>query len=191
MAWQMDLDQATMWLDRLPLSGEIVELAAGTGFWSPLLAQKGELSLYDALEAPLDRARERLVAHGLRAHLHVRDAWEPPDRQVDALFAGFWLSHVPRARLAGFLRICRAWLRPGGRFAFIDSRPDPDSGVVDRLQASAPDISRRRLSDGREFTIPKVFYAPEELERALISAGFSAAVVTRTNRFFLLGVATA
>ena len=28
--------------------GEIVELAAGTGWWSPLLASKGELSLYDA-----------------------------------------------------------------------------------------------------------------------------------------------
>ena len=30
--------------------------------------------------APLDRARERLVAHSLRAHLHVRDAWAEPDR---------------------------------------------------------------------------------------------------------------
>jgi hypothetical protein len=26
----------------------------------------------------------------------VRDAWDEPDRQVDALFTGFWLSHVPR-----------------------------------------------------------------------------------------------
>ena len=63
--------------------GEIVELAAGTGWWSPLLASKGELSLYDAAPAPLDRARERLVAHRLRAHLHVRDAWAEPDRPVD------------------------------------------------------------------------------------------------------------
>ena len=31
------------WLDALPLAGEIVELAAGTGWWSPLLAGKGEL----------------------------------------------------------------------------------------------------------------------------------------------------
>ncbi len=34
MAWQADLDAATMWLDGLPMSGEIVELAAGTGWWS-------------------------------------------------------------------------------------------------------------------------------------------------------------
>ena len=99
-AWNAELDAAGRWLDGLPWQGEIVELAAGTGWWSPLLASRGELSLYDASPAALDRARERLVAHGLRAHLHVRDAWAAPDRAVDGLFMGFWLSHVPRERLA-------------------------------------------------------------------------------------------
>jgi hypothetical protein len=51
-AWNAELDGAGTWLDSLPISGEIVELAAGTGWWSPLLASKGELSLYDAAEAP-------------------------------------------------------------------------------------------------------------------------------------------
>ena len=45
---------------------------------------KGELSMYDAAAAPLDRARERLLAHRLRAHLHVRDAWAEPDGPADA-----------------------------------------------------------------------------------------------------------
>ena len=82
-AWHAELDSAGRWLDALPWGGEIVELAAGTGWWSPLLASRGELSLYDASPAALDRARERLVAHDLRAHLHVRDAWAEPDRTVD------------------------------------------------------------------------------------------------------------
>ena len=102
-AWNAELDAAGRWLDGLPIRGEIVDLAAGTGWWSPLLADKGELSLYDANAAPLERARDRLLAHGLRAHLHVRDAWAEPDRAVDAVFTGFWLSHVPRSRLAEFL----------------------------------------------------------------------------------------
>lgn len=191
MAWQMDLDQATTWLDGLPIAGEIVELAGGTGWWSPLLAQKGELWVYDVLEAPLERARQRLVAHGLRAHLHARDAWAEPDRQVDAVFVGFWLSHVPRARLPGFLSLMRRWLRPAGVFAFIDSRDDPDSGVIDRLPPPGRDLSLRRVSDGREFTIPKVFYTAGELEGALRDAGFADASVTMTNRFFLLGSARA
>ena len=140
-AWNAELDVAGRWLDALPIQGEIVELAAGTGWWSPLLASKGELSLYDAAPAPLDRARERLVAHRLRAHLHVRDAWAEPDRAVDAVFTGFWLSHVPRDRLDEFLGVVRRWLKPGGTFAFIDSLPDPQSSASDH-PTPADDASR-------------------------------------------------
>ena len=185
-AWRMELDAATMWLDGLPLRGEIVELAAGTGWWSALLATKGELHAYDAAVAPLDRARDRLLAHRLRAHIHLRDAWATPDRTVDALFTGFWLGHVPRPRLAGFLAIARAWLRPGGIYAAIDSRPDEASGTADRLPAPGPDLSRRRLADGREFTIPKVHYEAEELTAALLAAGFGEAKVDVSGRFLLL-----
>jgi SAM-dependent methyltransferase len=189
-AWNADLDTATQWLDALPIKGEIVELAAGTGWWSPLLASKGQLWLYDALEEPLDKARDRLLAHGLAAHIHVRDAWAEPERQVDALFCGFWLSHVPRARLAEFLAICRGWLKPNGLFAFIDSRRDLNSSATDH-PAPADDMSTRRLADGREFTIPKIYYTPDELTAALLAAGFSTAKVETTSRFFVLGRATA
>ncbi len=186
-AWNAELDVAGRWLDGLPITGEIVELAAGTGWWSPLLASKGELSLYDAAPAPLERARERLVAHHLRAHLHLRDAWAAPDRAVDAVFAGFWLSHVPRERLATFLDLVRQWLKPGGTFAFIDSLSDPQSSAADQ-PVPADDLAVRRLDDGRQFTVVKVYYEPLELEAALAAAGFTAAEVTTTGRFFLTGV---
>jgi demethylmenaquinone methyltransferase/2-methoxy-6-polyprenyl-1,4-benzoquinol methylase len=189
-AWNAELDMAGRWLDDLPIRGEIVELAAGTGWWSPLLASKGELSLYDGVPAPLERARERLVAHHLRAHIHQRDAWAEPDRQVDAVFTGFWLSHVPRVRLDEFLGIVRRWLKPDGTFAFIDSLLDPQSSAVDH-PTPADDTAVRRLGDGREFTIVKVYYEPEELEAALGRAGFEAVGVSMTGRFFLTGVARA
>ncbi|MFL5643271.1 MAG: class I SAM-dependent methyltransferase [Chloroflexota bacterium] len=189
-AWNAELDMAGRWLDALPITGQIVELAAGTGWWSPLLAAKGELSMYDGNPGPLDRARERLVAHRLRAHLHVRDAWAEPDRQVDAVFTGFWLSHVPRDRFDAFLALVRRWLKPGGLFAFIDSLPDPQSSAADH-PTPADDLSVRRLADGREFTVVKVYYTPPELEDALHRAGFRDVEVTTTGRFFVTGAATA
>jgi demethylmenaquinone methyltransferase/2-methoxy-6-polyprenyl-1,4-benzoquinol methylase len=185
-AWNAELDAAGRWLDSLTWGGEIVELAAGTGWWSPLLASRGELSLYDASPAALDRARERLVAHGLRAHLHVRDAWAEPDRAVDGLFLGFWLSHVLRERLHEFLALTRRWLKPGGRLAFIDSLEDPASGATDHPKP-ADDLAVRHLDDGRAFTIVKVFYGADELADALRVAGFDGVDISTTGRFFVLG----
>jgi len=189
-AWNAELDMAGRWLDGLAWSGEIVELAAGTGWWSPLLASRGELSMYDAAEAPLDRARERLLAHGLRAHLHVRDAWAEPDRTVRGLFTGFWLSHIEPGRLPAFLALARRWLEPGGRFAFIDSLPDPASGAVDHA-AAADGRAVRRLADGREFTIVKVFHPPDDVAAGLRTAGFGDVEVTTTGRFFVMGTGVA
>ncbi len=183
--FQADLDAATLWLDRLPIRGEIVELAAGTGWWSPLLAQKGELSLYDVSDEVLVHARDRLLAHGLRAHIHERDAWAEPDRQVDAVFCGAWLSHVRRRRLPEFLSIVRRWLKPGGLFAFIDEAGQPGyTPIVDERQP-------RQLKDGRSFEIIKVYYEPAELEAALAGAGFEQIEVTTSSRFFILGRAVA
>jgi ubiquinone/menaquinone biosynthesis C-methylase UbiE len=153
-----------------------------------LLAGKGELSLYDVNEGSLDVARRRLVAHGLRAHLHVRDAWDEPDRAVDAVFAGFWLSLLPSDRLEPFLRLAHRWLRPGGVFAFIDRKGDPEAEAVDE-PAPEQGVVRRSLPDGRSLLVPQVVRAPDELAGALMAAGFASADVTETARFFVMGVA--
>jgi hypothetical protein len=184
-AWNAELDAAGRWLDALPIHGEIVELAAGTGWWSPLLASKGELWLYDAAESPLERARERLLAHGLRAHIHLRDAWAEPDRAVDAVVLGFWLSHVDRDRTGAFLELARRWLKPGGTLAIIDSLADPQSGAEDHPPVIG-DRATRRVADGREFTIVKVHRDPAELGAALRAAGFGEVRVETSGRFFVL-----
>jgi methyltransferase family protein len=130
------------------------------------------------------------VAHGLRAHLHERDAWAEPDRRVDVLFCGFWLSHVSRARLPDFLALCARWLKPGGLLAFIDSRPDPASGSVGNSWDAATETSVRQIEDVA-YRIPKVYYAADELADSLAAAGFVEPAVRATSRFFLLGSARA
>ena len=188
LAWQLELDAVTTWLDRQPLRGEIVELAAGTGWWSTLLAGKGSLSLYDANEGVLEAARRRLVAHGLRAHLHVRDAWAEPDRAVDSLFVGHWLSLVPDDRLGTWLRLAGRGLGPGGTFAFIDRAGDPEAEAVDD-PIPVGGMVRRLLPDGRAVPVPQVARSVEEVSAALVAAGFGSVEVSSTGRFFVMGSA--
>ena len=124
-----------------PSRGEIVELAAGTGWWSPLLAAKGELSIYDASAAPLERARDRLVAHGLRAHLHVRDAWAEPDRPVDARVHRLLAEPRPARATAGVPR-ARPALAQAGRPVRVHRFAAGPAVVGGR----PPDARRRRVA---------------------------------------------
>jgi SAM-dependent methyltransferase len=167
-AWAAELDAVGRWLDALPIGGRIVELRAGTGWWSPLLAARGELNAYDARPAVLDRARDRLVAHGLRAHLHVREPTrEPEGPPADAVVAAFLVGGVGPSDRATVSAAARAWLRPRGLLATIDATADLPAGrTVGELDG-----------DG--------------LRAALEGAGFEQVEVTETGRFFLLGRAGA
>jgi len=171
-AWHAELDVVTRWLDALPLAGRIHEPAAGTGFFSPLLAEKGELHASDADGAALDLARERLVAHHLRAHLHEADPWTVAEvGSADAVVAEFLVGRVRGAGLDLAAESLRARLKPGGRLALIELRPDVAGGPP----------------DGIAWT----FHDPLVLEAALARAGFDALELTATGRFFLLGTGIA
>jgi ubiquinone/menaquinone biosynthesis C-methylase UbiE len=187
-AWRSELEAAGRWLDGLEAHGEVVELAAGTGWWSPWLARKGALSLYDASGEPLRHAQRRLEALGIDARCDLRDVWEGPDRQVGFVFTGFWLSHVAPRRLGEFLALMYRWLEPGGLYAFIDSRQDPESGAIDHA-GPEDEIQVRRIEDGSTYRVRKIYYTPQEIRSALSGAGFRDVEVLTTDRFFLLGSA--
>ena len=87
-------------------------------------------------------------------------------------------------RLPAFLALARRWLKPGGQVAFIDSLDDPQSGTVDRV-VPVDGVSVRKLADGREFRVVKVYHEPGALTQALGAAGFEAVSVTTTGRFFM------
>ncbi len=82
----------------------------------------------------------------------------------------------------------RTLAEAGWHFAFIDSRADPASGAAANGWDPTTETSDRRLGDA-SYRIPKVYYAADELEAALASAGFVDPTVTETSRFFLLGSA--
>jgi hypothetical protein len=179
--WQMELDQATRWIDGLPVGGLIVELAAGTGWWSPLLAGKGELWIYEEDPGALELARRRLVAHGLVAHLHQRPPTAAPERAVDIVFAAFLLGSSPDGD--GWLRRARTvheWLRPGGTFAFVEAQPVSASGRAPGGVAQPVDGPSGPMWPA---TAPAI-------RDALAGVGLDVADITSTPGAFLMGTAT-
>ena len=132
--------------------------------------------------------RDQLAYYRARAEEY--DEWRP-DARYDVVFFGFWLTHVPPARFASFWELVRSALAPGGRAIFVDSLRTETSAAHDHRLAPLGEVTTlRRLNDGREFRIYKVFYDPEALAGRLGALGW-AADVRATENFFLYGSARA
>lgn len=177
------LDEA---LARFKPAGRILELASGTGIWSEkLLPHASELTLVDGSREMLDLAARRLNSDGVHyIQANIFD-WSPPGR-FDTVFFAFWLSHVPPGEFARFWELVGRCLAPGGKVFFIDSRHELTSTALDHYLPSQGTRLQRRLNDGREFRVYKVFYQPQELQLRLRELGWNVQVEA-TERYFIHG----
>src|SRR5262245_15471513 len=161
-------------LDAFRPAGEVLELACGTGLWTGRLVPAAtRVTAVDASAEVLAINRARVNSPAVTYVEADLFAWEPPAHAFDVAFFGFWLSHVPPDRFDAFWAMLRRALRPGGRFFLIDSLHEPTSTAADhRLPERTAVTLTRRLNDGREYEIIKVFYEPDSLRERLAGLGW-------------------
>jgi SAM-dependent methyltransferase len=188
--WFADGAAVAAALERFAPTGDIVELACGTGLWTERLAPHARsLTAIDASPEVIALARERVADPRVEYVQADLFAWEPA-RTYDVCFFSFWLSHVPEERFAEFWEKVRRAVAPDGRAFFVDSlRSDLASAVDHQLPAPDDQVMLRRLADGREYRIVKSFYDPRALRLRLAELGWDA-TVDATSEFFLYGHAT-
>jgi demethylmenaquinone methyltransferase/2-methoxy-6-polyprenyl-1,4-benzoquinol methylase len=176
------------WLDaRRPHN--LLELACGTGLFTRHLAPRARrVVAVDASREVLAINRGRVSAQNVEYVEADLFAWQSQER-FDAIFFSFWLSHVPEDRFAAFWATVEAALEPGGAAFLIDSAFDRTSTASNHTLRSAEDtVVARKLNDGREFRIVKIFYEPELLAARLGSLGWKA-TLARTESYFIHGEA--
>ncbi|MFD7710215.1 class I SAM-dependent methyltransferase [Streptomyces sp. NPDC059786] len=163
-------------VDELPVTGDVLELACGTGQWTTRLAARARsVTALDAAAGMLALARARATSPRVRFIEADLFAWRPP-RRYDTVFFAFWLSHVPPARLTAFWDTVAAALAPGGRAVFVDDGP---AAAEEEVLAGRPVPSvLRRLDDGSRYRVVKVFRDARTLTDDLSARGWSARVRT-------------
>jgi demethylmenaquinone methyltransferase/2-methoxy-6-polyprenyl-1,4-benzoquinol methylase len=189
-AWRADVAVVEAAVaDRLDAArpASVLELACGTGLFTRHLAPRASrVTAVDASPEVIAINRARVASANVRYVEADLFAFEP-DAAYDCVFMSFWLSHVPHARFAAFWAMVRRALAPGGFAYVIDSAHDPTSTAANH---PTPDrhagIVTRRLDDGREFRIVKVFWEPAALAERLRACGF-AATLGATARYFVYG----
>ena len=168
----------------------VLELACGTGLFTRHLAPRvASVTAIDAAPEVIAINRARVAASNVDYVQADIFAWQPQTR-YDCVFMSFWLSHVPHARFDALWAMVRRALAPNGFAYIIDSAHDQTSTAVDH---PPPDrqagVVTRKLDDGREYRIVKVFWTPEALTARLAASGFSADLQS-TARYFVYGSAT-
>lgn len=187
-AWQAQVDHIAAELTAFDAHGDVLELAGGTGWWTRSLAETADrLTVVDASPETLELSRERVDRPDVRYVVADLFHWQP-ERSYDVVFFSFWLSHVPRARFGAFWALVASCLNPGGRVFFIDNRRDRTLRRTDPYVFDEDgDVQRRRLNDGSEHRVVKVYYEPSELTGHLAAEGWSAQVAG--TRWFISGTA--
>jgi ubiquinone/menaquinone biosynthesis C-methylase UbiE len=189
--WFSEVDGVRRELDGFGPTGDVLELACGTGLWTTELARHANaITAVDASPEVLEINRSRLRDADPETPINYVRAdlfdWRP-ERRYDTVFFGFWLSHVPPDRFAAFWDLVRSALGPGGRVFFVDSLRTETLAEKERLdRATRGNTTLRRLNDGREFRIIKIFYEPDGLAARLDEMGWNICVRT-TENYLLYG----
>jgi ubiquinone/menaquinone biosynthesis C-methylase UbiE len=152
---------------------DVIEIAAGTGYWTQFIAKSANsLVATDITAEALSQIRRRSGLGELTTCLV--DAFElgSLEKTFSAAFAGLWISHIPMQDLPRFFHSLHQCLEPGATVVLLDN----SEAQCERLPISHTDdvgntYQDRELDDGSSHRVLKNFPTESELSSALAPEG--------------------
>lgn len=170
---QQDLRAIEQWLPTKFADAEVLEVAAGTGYWTQFIAPVAKRILaLDASQETFSIAKTRAGCAGV--DWVVGDAYQMPlaGQKFDGVFAGFWFSHIPLEKLPAYVKYLNGFLKPGARVIFLDNLyVEGNSTPLSDRDAAGNTYQTRPLADGSTHKVLKNY--PTELELSDLVSSFS------------------
>ena len=168
---QSDLRAMEAWLPGAFAGRRVLEVACGTGWWTPHGARDCAHWLATDLNLnTMDVARNKAMPDG-KVEFATVDAYtfEGLDgRTFNGAFSGCWWSHIPLERLASWLELLHARLEPGARVVMLDnSYVQTSSTPLSRHDAQGNTYQNRTLDDGSMHEVLKNFPTREQAFAAI------------------------
>lgn len=170
---QADLARLRQLLPPMVAGKRVLEIAAGTGYWTQVLAGTAEAITATDLNAETIAVATQRSYGPARVSMQTADAYRldtvPGD--FDLVFCGFWWSHIPRADVLRFLAGARDRTGPGTGLILLDNRYVPGSShPVTRTGPDGDTYQQREVADGRSYEVLKNFPDRQQLEADLAGA---------------------
>lgn len=168
-------------VDAFRPTGSVLDLACGFGAWTELLARSASsITAVDASPAMLQRARLRLGDAPVEFIQSDIFDWRPTQR-YDAVFFGFWLSHVPDDKFETFWDLVASCLAPGAPVMFVD---DNYRAPTELINGPGSSVVERRLNDGTAHRAIKVPHTAAALETRLRALDWDIRIHATAGHFY-------
>lgn len=173
---QTDLRAMEAWVVQAFAGRRVLEIAAGTGWWTAHGAQRAAdwlatdinpetLAIARAKTMPASVRYAQVDAYTLASPVERVDGLETLSATdvFDAAFAGCWWSHVPLTLLRPWLQRLHRHLQPGARVVFLDnSFVQTSSTPLTRQDLDGNTYQLRTLDDGSQHEVLKNFPSREQ-----------------------------
>jgi SAM-dependent methyltransferase len=161
-----ELNLLQAWLIERTRGLTILEIAAGTGYWTEIAAPFAQaIAATDLNAETLEIAATRRL--GQHVILRTADAYSLPHSTTifDVGMAHLWWSHVERQKCKSFLSHFASRLRPAATLLMIDQLyVEGFTSPISREDRWGNQYTIRKLRDGSTYEIVKNFPRPGELE---------------------------
>jgi demethylmenaquinone methyltransferase/2-methoxy-6-polyprenyl-1,4-benzoquinol methylase len=185
---QADLRAMEAWLAGVFGGRRVLEVACGTGWWTPHGAAAARSWLAtDVNPETLAIAQAKPMPPQVQfAEVNAYSLAELGAQRFDGAFAGFWWSHVPLARLQAWLALLHDRLEPGAKVVMLDNRYVPGSSTpISRRDAGGNSYQSRTLDDGSTHEVLKNFPTRDEAFAAIGQRAHDARWIERQHYWIL------
>jgi SAM-dependent methyltransferase len=172
VAWRSDLAVLKDWLVAQATGKTVLEVAAGTGYWTAIAAPVAKaITATDINVKTLAIAAEKKL--GEHVTLVQTDAGCLPNTlgRFDLGMAHMWWSHVRKQDQSRFLGHFASRLQDRATLLMIDQNHVPDFGMpISRWDVDGNSYQARWLDNGERFEVVKNYFNHVELERSIATA---------------------
>ena len=185
--WQSELPVLQDWLIDQVRNRTILEVAAGTGYWT--LVAGATAKAITATDISAEMLAIASAKHlGQNIALIRADCWRLPHfpRQFEVGMAHLWWSHIRKQDRGRFLSHFATRLQQRATLLMIDQNHVQDFGTpISRCDVAGNTYQTRWLSNGERFEILKNFPEAGELEHGM-SETCEAIEILRLTHFWAL-----
>ncbi len=166
---QNDFQWLRSWLSEQTRNRQVLEVACGTGYWTAVASSTARrIVASDINSDPLKIAETKM--NTCPVEFRKADAFDLPafGRGFDCGMAHFWLSHIPKSKLLGFIKHFVSRLEAGSVMLFIDSKYVSGYRKAPvRCDSESNTYQLRKLKDGSNFEIVNNFLAKQDILNTL------------------------